>query len=543
VQRNEQEEEDARRRRNRDCFGADCGMRLMTGRKRTLGMTGSGEAQDALRASEERYRILVESQSEMLCRFRRDGEILFVNGAYARARDTTAEELTGTNFWAFVPEDERSMVEAMLDRLTPESPEVRIENRFQTTEGERWVLWTNRGLVFDEAGHLVEAQSAGIDITRRKEMEEALKESDRRKDEFLATLAHELRNPLAPIGNAVEILKRADADPDLRRRAREAIERQLTHLVRLVDDLLDVSRISRDKLELRKSRVDLNSIVGQSADFAPAERESRDIAVVLPEEPVLLEADPVRLTQIFNNLLNNACKYTDHGGRIRLKVERLGREAVVTVTDDGIGVPTDQLEFIFGMFAQVQKTNAPRSGGLGVGLTLVRRLVELHGGTITARSEGVGHGSEFVVRLPLATTMPPADEEIRQALPAPESRRILIVDDNKDSADSLSLLLSLHGHETRSAYDGFAAVREAEQFRPQVILLDRGLPLLDGTEACRRIRAQPWGRDIVIVALTGWGQEADRRKSQEAGFDDHLVKPVETSVLFRLLAELPATGP
>ena len=519
----------------------------MTAPKRRLGTTSGREAENALRASEDRYRVLVESQSEMLCRFRRNGEILFVNGAYARARGTTADALTGRNFWSFVPEGERPAVEAMLDRLTPESPEVRIENRFQTTEGERWVLWTNRGLVFDEGGRLVEAQSAGIDITRRKEMKEALKESDRRKDEFLATLAHELRNPLAPIGNALEILKQADDDPDLRRQAREAMERQLSHLVRLVDDLLDVSRITRDKLELRKSCVELNSIVRHSAETCCtlSEREARVIEVVVPDEPIYLDADPVRLAQIFNNMLNNACKYTDRGGYIRVTVERSDGEAVVTVTDSGIGMHSDQLEFIFGMFAQARKSNADWSGGLGVGLTLVRRLVDLHDGNITARSDGVGRGSEFIVRLPLLTAMSTTNEEVQEAasLPSSGARRVLIVDDNQDSDDSLSLLLGLHGHETRAVYDGLAAVEAAGQFRPEVILLDRGLPLIDGMEACRRIRGEPWGKTMVIVALTGWGHEDDRRKSREAGFDDHLVKPVSSAVLFRLLAELPIFTP
>jgi PAS domain S-box-containing protein len=510
--------------------------------RRSSGISSPRETEEALRASEERYRILVESQSEMLCRFRRTGEILFVNGAYARARGTTSEQLIGASFWSFVPEAERPAVEAMLDRLTPESPEVRIENRFQTVDGERWILWTNRGIVFESNGRVAEAQSAGIDITRRKEMEEALKESDRRKDEFLATLAHELRSPLAPIGNAVEILKYADDDPGLLRQAREAIERQLTHLVRLVDDLLDVSRITRDKIELRRTHVDLDAIVRRSVETCctPEERAGRQIEVTTPGEPVRLEADPVRLAQIFNNLLNNACKYTGDGGIIDMSLERLEDEAIVTISDNGVGIPADRLDFIFGMFAQVQDPATQWNGGLGIGLTLVKRLVELHGGSITAWSDGVGQGSKFVVRLPIFSTSAPARAPApdRDAA-APEVRRILVVDDNRDSADSLALLLSLHGHETEAVYDGVAAVETAERFHPDLVLLDRGLPLLDGIEACRRIRAQPWGKRMVIVALTGWGQEEDRRKSQEAGFDAHLVKPVGNEALLRLLADFP----
>lgn len=513
----------------------------MTGGRGALGISQGDQADEALRASEERYRVLVESHSEMLCRFRRSGEILFVNGAYARARGTTADALIGRSFWSFVPEAERPSVEDMLDRLTPESPEVRIENRFQTTEGERWILWTNRGLIFDADGRLLEAQSAGTDITRRKEMEQALKDSDRRKDEFLATLAHELRNPLAPIGNALEILKQAEGNPEILRQAREAIERQLSHLVRLVDDLLDVSRITRDRLELRKSRVDLNRAIHHALETCRplAEREQQLIVVRLPDKAIYLDADPVRLAQIFMNLLNNACKYTERCGKIELTAEQQGAEVSISIRDSGIGMPADKLESIFEMFAQVEGA-AKAAGGLGIGLTLVKRLVEMHGGSIRAWSAGQGRGSEFVVRLPVPAS-PEENEETAEpggdtALPP---RRILVVDDNRDSADSLALLLNLQGHEVRAVYDGLSAVHTAERFAPDVVLLDRGLPILDGMEACRRIREKPWGRNMVIVALTGWGQDEDRRKSKEAGFDEHLVKPVSNDALVKLLGEFP----
>jgi len=511
----------------------------MRGRKPVREADRRSQTEEALRASEERYRILVESQSEMLCRFRPDGEILFVNGAYARALGTTADALTGRNFWAYIPEVERSVVKAMLERLTPDEPEIRIENRFETADGERWTLWTNRGLVFDANGRLLEAQSSGIDITGRKQIEQALKDSDRRKDEFLATLAHELRNPLAPIANALEVLKQAGDDPGLQRQAREAIERQLSHLVRLVDDLLDVSRITRDKLELRKSRVDLISTIRHALETCGplATGEDLSIEVNLPEEPIWLDADPVRLAQVFNNLLNNAYKYTGKGGTIWLTVGQQGDDVTVSIRDSGIGIPGDRLESVFVMFEQVEETASQATGGLGIGLTLVKRLVELHGGTIRAWSEGMGHGSEFVVRLPVLAAAPederPNGPEAASTLLA---RRILVVDDNRDSAESLALLLGLHGHETQAVYDGMAAVETAESFRPHMLLLDRGLPILNGIEVCRRIREQVWGKEMVIVALTGWGQEEDRRKSKEAGFDEHLVKPVNHATLLRLLA-------
>lgn len=493
-----------------------------------------------LRASEERYRALVEGHAEMVCRFRPDGTILFANSAYAQARETTAEALLDANFWDFVSAEDRPAVQAMLDSLTRETPESRVENRFETVAGERWIHWTNRALSFAPDGRLLEAQSTGIDITDRKQMEQALKESDRRKDEFLATLAHELRNPLAPISNSLQILKRSGDDREQRQQAHAAIDRQLNYLVRLVDDLLDVSRITRDKLELRPSRVELGPIVRQAIDTCrpTADGENQELRISLPEEPVFLDADPVRLSQVLNNLLNNACKYTPAGGGIDVAVEREGGQVSISVKDSGIGMPADKLETVFEMFAQVHGSDDQVTGGLGIGLTLVKRLVELHNGSIEARSEGRGKGSEFIVRLPAAAARPLGSDRQRSETPAaPPSRRILVVDDNRDSADSLGMLLQLQGHETRVAYDGLAAVEEAERFEPEIVLLDLGLPKLNGIDACRRIRNEAWGRQMTIVALTGWGQEKDRRRSRDAGFDEHIVKPVEPQVLSRLLAK------
>jgi PAS domain S-box-containing protein len=505
------------------------------------GASSVDELRQALRASEERYRALVESHAEMLCRFRPDGTILFVNRAYAEAWNTTPEALTGRNFWEIVSDTDRPAVRAMLDSLTPESPERRIENRIRSASGERWVLWTNRGILFDEHGRLIEAQSAGIDISDRKQMEVALYESDRRKDEFLATLAHELRNPLAPISNSLEILKHADGDSEVLQRAREAIERQVAHLVRLVDDLLDVSRITRDKLELRKSYIDLCSVVTEAVENcrSTAEGEKRTIEASLPDEPLWLDADAVRLAQVLNNLLNNACKYTAAGGSIGIEVKQAGTEAVIAVRDSGIGMPPDKLDTVFDMFSQVKAPTSASTGGLGIGLTLVKRLVELHGGSVSAQSAGLGKGSEFVVRLPIpAEGTERAEGELAAAGGCSLPRRVLIVDDNVDNADSLATLLKLGGHETHTAYDGAAGVELAERFRPDVVLLDLGLPNLSGMEACRRIRGKPWGKEMLIAALTGWGQDKDRQDSLAAGFDEHLVKPVALATITRLLASL-----
>jgi CheY-like chemotaxis protein/two-component sensor histidine kinase len=311
-------------------------------------------------------------------------------------------------------------------------------------------------------------------------------------------------------------------------------------MIRLVDDLLDVSRITRDKLQLRKTRVDLASIIKHAVEASRplAERDQQTIEVSLPEQPIYLDADAVRLTQVFSNLFNNACQYTEPGGRIWLTAEGRGAEVVVVVRDSGIGMPADQLDGIFEMFAQVDDEGERPRRGLGIGLTLVRRLVQLHDGTVTARSEGRGLGSEFEVRLPVAESHPDLEASEPSRPVDSTARRILVVDDNHDSAESIATLLQISGHETFVVHDGLSAVEAAEHLRPDVVLLDVGLPKLSGIDACRRMRSHAWGRGMVIVALTGWGQESDRRNTREAGFDAHLVKPVDYGDLLQLLAAL-----
>jgi PAS domain S-box-containing protein len=401
-----------------------------------------------------------------------------------------------------------------------------------------------------ESGRLYDANDLAVaeDLAHRAavavenaKLYESLKESDRRKDEFLAVLAHELRNPLAPIRNALHIMKLPAATPQAVGRIRDVAERQVSHLTRLVDDLLDVSRIVRGKIELRKERVDLATIVNRAIETARPviDAERHEFSATIDAAPVWLNVDPVRLAQVVANLLNNAAKYTEKGGHIRLTAGREGGAAVIRVGDTGIGLDRDMLSRIFEMFTQVAPAHARSQGGLGIGLTLVKNLVEMHGGTVTAHSEGQGRGSEFVVRLPLAPQAGRAgggaEMEHNGLPPAPNARRVLVVDDNTDAAESLAVLLRLSGHDARVANDGFAALRAAQEMRPDLILLDIGMPGMDGYEVARRLRQDAAFRDVKLVALTGWGQEEDRRRSKSAGFDAHYVKPIDPDVLEKLL--------
>jgi PAS domain S-box-containing protein len=388
-----------------------------------------------------------------------------------------------------------------------------------------------------------------LDVTERKTAEIQLRqlaanlsEADRRKDEFLATLAHELRNPLAPIRNGLQLIKLAGGQPATIDRARLMMERQLAQMVRLIDDLMEVSRISLGKVKLRKERLSLATVLNNAVETTqPLVSEmGHELTVTIPDEPFIVDADMARLAQVFANLLSNAAKYSDHGGHIRLSVERQCKDVVVTVKDTGIGIAAEQLPAVFEMFTQLEASLERAQGGLGIGLTLVKRLVELHGGTVQARSEGPGLGSEFVVRLPLVIERSqPAAADVDDVPAATKlPLRMLIVDDNRDGADSLSEMLKMMGHDTRTAYDGQEGVDAAGDYRPDVVLLDIGLPGLNGYEACRLIREQPKGKGALLIALTGWGQDEDRRRSHEAGFDQHMVKPVDPQALMSMIAVL-----
>jgi len=383
------------------------------------------------------------------------------------------------------------------------------------------------------------------EVGERARAEQALKEADRHKDEFLAMLAHELRNPLAPIRNAVHLMKIKMLDDPQVALSRDIIERQLSHLTRLVDDLLDVSRITRGKINLTRQRLDVGDLIDRAVETVePAIQARRHrLSIDIMDRTHAVYGDPLRLTQAIANILGNAAKYTECGGQIHVRSRRCNREIEIRVRDTGIGIAPEVLPRIFDLFTQLDHRMERSQSGLGIGLALVRRLVEMHGGTVTAHSEGPGCGSEFVVRLPLSIERAVTAEgqlcEPDRQTRAAEGRRILIADDNADALESLAALLSLNGHQVLRAADGEAALRVAEGFKPEVALLDIGMPGVDGYEVARRIRTLEGGREIMLVALTGWGQESDRKRAQEAGFDAHLTKPVDLDRLGQLLGECP----
>ena len=385
------------------------------------------------------------------------------------------------------------------------------------------------------------------EVSERARAETALKEADRHKDEFLAVLAHELRNPLAPIRNAVEIMRRsALTDPQLAW-SRDVIERQVKHLTRLVDDLLDVSRITRGNINLSREPVAVTTIVARAIEtIQPLIAEQRhELTIDVPEQTLEVEGDLTRLTQVLGNLLNNAAKYTDPGGSIAVSAGRVGTDVEIRVRDNGIGIPPELLPRLFQLFTQVDGAAHRAQGGLGIGLALVRQLIQMHGGSVTAYSQGPGHGSEFLIRLPLRVrgyrdSTPSPDAPLPES--ARRGHRILLADDNRDALDSLATLLQCDGHEVHTAGDGAEALEVAASCHPDVVLLDIGMPKLDGYEVARRIRAEPWGKDAVLIALTGWGQDEDRRRSREVGFDSHLVKPLDPEALSTLLARLPTVA-
>jgi len=495
--------------------------------------------------------------------------IIFVTGVHVSELDRLKGYKAGAVDYVsipVVPEILRSKV-AVLVELYQKRRELRELNRVLALSNERLArdnqtlqaektreLETLNATLARANDELARAnRSLQNEVAERARAELALREADRNKDDFLAMLAHELRNPLAPIRNAVQLL-RMNVSEQQRSWSRDVIDRQVSHLTRLVDDLLDVSRITRGKINLTREPVAIGSVVARAVETVQPLIEEREQVLTLevPTQPIVVDGDPMRLAQALGNVLGNAAKYTPRAGRIAVRVERTGTEVSIRVRDNGIGIPVERLPFIFGLFTQLEGPIDHPGSGLGIGLALVRRLVEMHGGTVSAHSEGSGRGSEFVILLPMqaqfarsGTTageeaMPvTAPADVAGTAPAPlPPIRILVADDNPDALASLTELLRLCGHEVFGAADGREALEAAERQRPEVALLDVGMPLLDGYEVARRIRSQPWGRQMALLALTGWGQDSDRRRSAAAGFNLHLVKPVDIGRLMELLVQV-----
>jgi len=448
----------------------------------------------------------------------------------------------------FTEDQSRMMNEFFPSVMEHGDGEVEVRFRQFKTGAAIWMLYRVFALT-DSDGNRIGLATVSRDITQRRQLEDDLRklaaelsETNRRKDEFLAMLAHELRNPLAPILNGLQVLRLTVGNNGQATSAYDMMDRQLGQMVRLIDDLLDVSRITRGKIELKRERIDLVSVVNQAVEAVRplCDNMGHHLAVDLPPKSLYLQGDPTRLAQVVGNLLTNACKFTEQGGKIGVKLEHDDTHGIIRVRDNGVGINPDQLPRIFEMFTQLDATLERSQGGLGIGLSLAKTLVEMHDGTIEAHSTGMGQGSEFIVRLPLLSDRV---TPVPQSINTPQShggtpRRILVVDDNRDSAESLAMLLRLLNNDVHAAHDGVEAVEMATRLKPDLILMDIGLPKMNGYEACGRIREQSWGKQITLIALTGWGQDDDRRKSKEAGFDGHLVKPVEHAALTKLLADL-----
>ncbi len=499
-------------------------------------------ALDRVTADSEKLRRLYETvlsaTPDFVYVFSLDHRVLYANESLIRMWGRGRDGAIGKTFLEIGYEPwHADMHDREIDQVRATKQPIRGEVPFTGTNGRRIYDYIFVPVIGAD-GEVEAVAGTTRDVTERKQAELALADSDRKKDEFIALLAHELRNPLAPIRNGVQVLRQAK-DPAVRERAQVMMDRQLAHMVRLIDDLLDVSRISRNKLELRRTRVTLADVVESAVEAAqPAiDAAGHELFVTVPGRSVHLNADLTRLAQVLSNLLTNSAKYTERGGTIWLSAERKDAVIEVTIKDTGIGIPPEALPRIFDMFSQVDRGIERATGGLGIGLALVKGLTEMHGGTVVARSEGEGRGSAFVVTLPIILDdVDAAHEPSPSDLPAGPARRVLVVDDNLDGAQSLGMMLELAGHEVVLAHDGVEAIERAAQFRPEVILMDVGMPRLNGLDATRQIRQEPWGRTATIIALTGWGQECDRDQSREAGCNGHLVKPVALEDLYQMLA-------
>jgi PAS domain S-box-containing protein len=512
----------------------------------TRDITESKDAQDAI----ARLAAIVASSDDAIIGKDLQGVITSWNNGAERLFGYTADEAIGRSILMLIPPDRQDEEPVILERIRRGQRIDHFETVRRRKDGREIDVSLTVSPIVDLSGRVAGVSKIARDVTERKRAAEALLEASRRKDEFVATLAHELRNPLAPIANGIAILK-ADGTPEAQRAwAIGVIDRQVSHMARLLDDLLDISRISRNRLELRIGRTSLAAVMESALETSRPliERQQHTLSLSMPSDPLELDADFVRLTQVFSNLLNNAAKFTPRGGHIWLGAERQGNEVVVSVRDDGIGIAPGLMPRLFQIFAQGEPALGQPSGGVGIGLSLVKGLVELHRGSVVACSAGVGTGSEFVVRLPLAAaapvgiSSPPKSPRPGHADPSADvaeatgRRRILIVDSDRESAAGIAAALRFDGYEVITAVDGREAIRVADAYRPAVIILDVTTPGSNAYEAARHIREEPWGRDVVLLALTRWDAGDDRRRTEEAGFDARLVKPVDRVTLQKVLA-------
>ena len=515
----------------------------------TMQSTATAKLDDEPQYSLQRELLaaIVESSDDAIVSKTLEGRILSWNRGAARIFGYEADEVVGKPITIIIPPELYQEEQQILEKLRRGERIDHFDTIRLTKSGRRIAISLTVSPIRAADGTVIGASKVARDVSGRKEAEEALRrsaealrEADRRKDEFVALLAHELRNPLAPIRYALAANRKAPRTPEQRREAEEIIERQVAHMSRLLDDLLDISRITRGKLELKKSTTELTSVLGAAIETVRplVDAKHHTLALDLPPQPVRLEADAVRLAQIFSNLLINAAKYTAPGGRIQLRAHQERRTVIVSVSDNGIGIATDMLPRLFTMFSQCHSTSALAEGGLGIGLSLARGLVSLHDGSIEARSAGPGTGSEFIVRLPTGRPATEPPEAVADSPSSDGGLKILVVDDNHDAADTCAMLLEASGHRVRAAYSGREALELAATFRPHALLLDIGLPDMDGYELARQVRATPWGDAAVLVAVTGWGQEQDRLQAARAGFDQHLVKPISAETLESLLQSL-----
>jgi PAS domain S-box-containing protein len=521
-------------------------------------VTEDARREQRLRESEERYRAFVANSTEGIWRMEFvppvdttlpqevQVEALLRSGRFAECNEVFARmyglgspaEVIGRGLDMMMDASHPQVREYLLALVGSGYRAADVESLEHDRQGRPlWFSNSLSGVV--EHGRLVRAWGTQRDITDRKQVEAALKDADRRKDEFLATLAHELRNPLAPIRSSAELMRLTAPHDALLQRHTDLIGRQVSHLARMIDDLMDVSRISLGKLELRLAPLDLRDVVHAAVENAQSALQAgrHELLIELPDEPVRLVGDEVRLVQVLLNLLTNAVRYSEDGKPIALSVAREDGHAVLRVRDQGMGIAADQLPRVFELFYQGRGEAA---GGLGIGLSLVQRLAGLHGGSVEARSEGLGQGSEFVVRLPLAQAAVAAEPAApaRAQPSAPQARRrVLIVDDNRDAADTLAEVMEMLGYEVGTAYDGAEGLARAEAMRPEAAVLDLGMPRLDGFGTCRALRETAWGRGMAVLALSGWGQAADMERAAEAGFDGHLVKPVAPDELVVAIEE------